>query len=118
MKTMKHLLNKFRRWLIKKLGGGYTIQYNNPYINHVTIEEHAIMNTFGYMDPEYETSFKEHLVYQLAERLYKDGYIDIKKTEMEEYDPATTQMVIASIKVLPKENYRGVEYETASILAR
>ena len=108
MKDVKNLLNKFRRWLIKKLGG-YTTQYNSSYSNHVTVEEHAIMNTFDYMDPKYETSFKENLVYQLAERLYKEGYIDFKKTEMAEYDPATTQMIIASIKVLPKENYRGVE---------
>lgn len=114
---MKNLLNKFRRWLIQKLGG-YTDQYISPYSNHVTVEEHAIMDTFGYMDPMYETSFKEHLVCQLAERLYKDGYIDVKKTEMAEYDPAATQMVTASIKVLPKENYRGVRHETTSILAR
>lgn len=114
---MKKLLNKFRRWLIQKLGG-YTDQYISPYSNHVTVEEHAIMDTFGYMDPKYETSFKENLVYQLAERLYKEGYIDFKKTEMAEYDPATTQMVIASIKVLPKENYKGVERENTFILAR
>lgn len=117
MKAMKHLLNKFRRWLIKKLGG-YTYQHTSPYSNHVTVEEHAIMSAFGYIDSQYETSFKKNLVYQLAERLFKEGYIDFKKTEMAEYDPATTQMVTASIKVLPRENNRGVEHETASILAR
>ena len=117
MKAMKNLLNKFRRWLIQKLGG-YTEQYISPYSNHVIVEEHAIMDTFGYAGSRYESLFQEELVRQLAERLHKEGYIDIKKTEMAEYDPATTQMVIASIKVLPKENNRGVEHETTSILAR
>lgn len=114
---MKNLLNKFRRWLIKKLGG-YTTQYNNPYINHVIVEECAIMDTFDRVYPEYEASFKGELVRQLAERLFKEGYIEFKKTEMVEYDSATTQMVTASIKVLPRENNRGVEHETTSILAR
>lgn len=117
MKDVKNLLNKFRRWLIQKLGG-YTDQYISPYSNHVTVEEHAIMDAFGYIDSKYETSFKEHLVCQLAERLYKDGYIDVKNIEMAEYNPATTQMVIASIKVLPRENNRGVDHETTFVLAR
>ena len=117
MKDVKNLLNKFRRWLIKKLGG-YTTKYNSPYINHVIVEECAIMDTFGHTHPEYEASFKGELVRQLAERLFKEGYIEFKKTEMVEYDPATTQMVTASIKVFPKENYRGVERENTFILAR
>lgn len=99
---MKKLLNKFRRWLIKKLGG-YTEQYLSPYDNHIVIEESCNIDYFEYKDPEYESYCKKHLVYKLADKLYDEGYITLKEDKLYRYS-ANAKIIVASIEATRKCN--------------
>lgn len=92
---MKTLLNRFRKWLIVKLGG-YTSQLT--YSNCVTVEESATIDNYGFANPDYENFFKEHLVNDLSIKLYKCGLIQFYQTPL--YDDGNNAKIItASIKV-------------------
>ena len=90
---MKKFFNKFRRWLIVKLGG-YTEQYLSPYDSHVVIEESCNIDYFGYdflyKNPEYESIHKKNLAYKLTDKLYRYS--------------ANAKIIVASIEVTRKCN--------------
>ena len=103
---MKKFFNKFRRWLIVKLGG-YTEQYLSPYDSHVVIEESCNIDYFGYdflyKNPEYESIHKKNLAYKLTDKLYDEGYITFKEDKLYRYSD-NAKIIVASIKVARKCN--------------
>lgn len=107
-KRLKNLWNRFRHWLIYKLGG--YVERTHVVTHHTVIPvtlDRVLVNIEldRYRNsPTYKEYIDRHLIGKLSDYLYdnREQFVDICESVPRFTDPLTTIDLRASVKVLPK----------------